>query len=351
MQNQNIRIWWLRESVRGTPHVDLGREVSPAELRYMLSGSEQNRNIAAFAESMLFLAGRTGCRNIVLPDLDCKEWARRQRRFQSIIYDQHEGMLVPGANATHRAETVARLSAGAHFTAKFELDAITAWARVPSEKRPAYRRVFAAVSTEIQALLRRKIPAMLLSREESLFDPDFVMPLLVYQLSKPFESRTRTEYNYDFLDEDTLRGVAWAVRGEFRRALYPVYWKALEISSRLASAYSPDRIACKLRRVGTEAKLLSSLLAIDYAIVEHAIRFAAFREEIVSVRTARLAAHRYVGGIATELRRGYAGVDLSSITPQVVACANHALEAALAREAAPGLPQPHPAESMIRLIA
>ncbi|MGA2214220.1 MAG: hypothetical protein ABSH31_13170, partial [Bryobacteraceae bacterium] len=94
------------------------------------------------------------------------------------------------------------------------------WLAAPSERSPEFFPAFARVSAAIQTILRERIPAQYFENARSFANVKTAYPMLVYQASRPFRGKMRSELSYDVLNPTTLAA--------FFRTVRPVFGSVLE---------------------------------------------------------------------------------------------------------------------------
>src|ERR1700733_15134976 len=94
------------------------------------------------------------------------------------------------------------------------------WLAAPAERSPEFFPAFARVSAAIQTILRERIPAHYFENAQNFANVKTAYPMLVYQASRPFRGKMRTELSYDVLNPPTLAA--------FFRTVRPVFGGVLE---------------------------------------------------------------------------------------------------------------------------
>jgi hypothetical protein len=347
LHEPGIQLWWLREPVRGRPEADLGRSVTPRELQDLLEGAgEVGANAAAFAAAIEFASRRHGCSRVVLPAMDAVEWKQRAAAFERLRLAPCGGFLLPGATAQAQLEALACLAGGSRWATAGD-PAIAAWSRVPDESDWSYFRVMASVSRRVQALLRERVAEQVMNQPDAIRDPALVLPLLAYQVSKPFPGRQRTEFTYDILARDTVAKLCWTIRGPFRQSLERMQLRAMAISADLAAQYEPSGVTRTLSKIARERQLVNSLLTIDHYVVEELVRFASLSPGFTTVHAVQTASARLARGVCMALHRGYVGNDFSALAPELFLAACEQLRDAIEEES--NAPQPGPVRPAVNL--
>src|ERR1700730_1517930 len=74
------------------------------------------------------------------------------------------------------------------------------WLSLPAERSAAFLPIFARISVARQSTLRERVPPLYFQNLERFRDWKSAYPMLVYQASRPFRGRVRTELTYDVLN-------------------------------------------------------------------------------------------------------------------------------------------------------
>jgi hypothetical protein len=171
---RQFELYWLRES-----GCDAGTILDADSLD------------AAIRERVMLLAGATENKDLLrleLPFFDRREWRRRAEILRSTKLIR-EGQVIrnvpPSAGAAMRD----------HAAALLALD--PAWLAVPAERDLQYFSTWQRVSVTLQRSLRAWIPNIYFRDISQFEDREAAYPLLIYQASRPFFGRPRTEFTYD----------------------------------------------------------------------------------------------------------------------------------------------------------
>jgi hypothetical protein len=78
------------------------------------------------------------------------------------------------------------------------------WLSLPAERSAAFLPTFARISVALQAALRDHVPAVYFQDLARFRDWKSAYPMLVYQASRPFRGRVRTELTYDVLNPRSM---------------------------------------------------------------------------------------------------------------------------------------------------
>jgi len=124
------------------------------------------------------------------------------------------------------------------------------WLAAPGERSPEFFATFARVSTAIQTTLRERVPAHYFEDARSFANVKTAYPMLVYQASRPFRAKTRTELCYDVLNPTTLVTFFRTVQPRFRGVLEAANIRLLaESGNDLTGWYEPSRASAILQLV------------------------------------------------------------------------------------------------------
>ncbi len=201
------------------------------------------------------------------------------------------------------------------------------WLSLPAERSAAFLPTFARVSVTLQSTLRERVPAAYFQSLEHFRDWKSAYPMLVYQASRPFRGRVRTELTYDVLNprlmailfrraKGNLTPLLARVEGELRaggRAEVAVHYSAkrvLEIIQSVQRLSAPRRYLYRLVR--GESVLVDAVVDLsglgNLSDREQAKRLTAFRKKW-----------------QFQLRRLYPGGDFSALAPALLEAVTKAL--------------------------
>jgi len=201
------------------------------------------------------------------------------------------------------------------------------WLSLPAERSAAFLPTFARISVALQAALRAHVPAVYFHNLERFRDWKSAYPMLVYQASRPFRGRVRTELTYDVLNPRLMAIL-------FRRAknnMIPLL-ERVEAGLRqggfeeLAGYYSLKRtpgIIETVQRLSASRRCLYRLVRSESALVDALVDLSGLGNVPVKEQAKRRAAFRKKWQF--QLRRLYAGVDFSAIAPALLESATKAL--------------------------
>ncbi len=187
------------------------------------------------------------------------------------------------------------------------------WLAAPDERTPRFFPVFARVSEAIQTLLRERVPSHYFVDPRAFTNVRTAYPMLVYQASRPFRGKMRTELTYDVLNPKTLAVFFRTVRPALAEVLEVVKGRLLaEGLTELAALYEPSHanaILESVQRLSKSRRCLHVLIRAESGLVTTLIDLAGLGNLAVKQQARRMASFekkwRY------QLRRMYPGIDLT----------------------------------------
>jgi hypothetical protein len=292
---QTFRLYWLRETGcdRGTP---LRAHELPSPVRERVLG-------LARGESGEFL--------VRLPYFDRRDCRLRDEILAATPLERHgnlvRAVLDPCAATRDMAATLALTD--------------PAWRDTPPERDPEYFATWQRVSMALQAALKRWIAAAYFEDLARLENRDAAFSLLVYQCSRRFSGKPRSEFTYDLRDypdcKDTLALASKLIGCRVQEALRALEQRLLHAGRpALARRYSPVWHEDAVLLVRKKPRRLAELLAAESAIVNAAIDLGTERTPGAVSRCART--------INSELRN-VEGLDLRELGVAVLEEATRAL--------------------------
>ena len=206
-----------------------------------------------------------------------------------------------------------------------ELDPV--WLSLPAERSAAFLPTFARISVALQTALRKHVPAVYFHGLGRFHDWKSAYPMLVYQASRPFRGRVRTELTYDVLNPRLMAIL-------FRRAranLIPLLERVeaelreggFEDVARYYSLKRASGIIESVQRLSASRRCLYRLVRSESVLVDALVDLSGLGNVPAKQRAKRLAAFRKKWKF--QLRRLYPGVDFSAIAPMVLESATQAL--------------------------
>lgn len=216
------------------------------------------------------------------------------------------------------------------------------WLAAPAERSPEFFLAFARISAAIQTLLRERIPEYYFRDPHSFAKLKTAYPMLVYQSSRPFRGKMRSELSYDVLNPATV--------ASFFRTVRPVFGSVLETAktrlaseglSELAKEYEPCRanaILQSVQRLSKSRKCLYVLIRAEGVLLNTLVELAGLGGLTERQQARRVASFQKKWRF--QLRRMYPGTDFTWLAPELLDAAT----AALTAPPEPTLQNPGPAE-------
>ena len=197
---------------------------------------------------------------------------------------------------------------------------------LPAERSGAFLPTFARISVALQSALRERVPALYFSKPVRFRQWKTAYPMLVYQASRPFRGRVRTELTYDVLNPRSIAIL-------FRRAaanLGPLLHRTeAQLEAELedvADRYLPRRageILQSVQRLSGSRRCLYLLVRGESALIDALIELTGLGSVSGRERVRRLAAFHKKWRF--QLRRLYPGEDFSALAPGLLEAATQAL--------------------------
>jgi hypothetical protein len=201
------------------------------------------------------------------------------------------------------------------------------WLSLPTERSAAFLPTFARVSVALQSTLRERVPAVYFQSLEHFRDWKAAYPMLVYQASRPFRGRVRTELTYDVLNPRLMAILFRRAKGNLPLLLERVE-DQLRAAGRTEAAahYSPKRaleIIQSVQRLSAPRRGLYRLVRGESVLVDAVVDLSGLGTFSTREQAKRLAAFRKKWQY--QLRRLYPGGDFSSLAPALLEAVTKAL--------------------------
>jgi hypothetical protein len=201
------------------------------------------------------------------------------------------------------------------------------WLSLPAERSAAFLPTFGRISAALQAALREQVPAVYFHDLERFRDWKSAYPMLVYQASRPFRGRVRTELTYDVLNPRLMAIL-------FRRAKNNMIPLLERVEAELRAAgfedeaqyYSLKRapgIIETVQRLSASRRCLYRLVRSESALVDALVDLSGLGNVPAKEQAKRRAAFQKKWQF--QLRRIYPGVDFSAIAPALFESVTRAL--------------------------
>jgi hypothetical protein len=194
------------------------------------------------------------------------------------------------------------------------------WLLAPDERDVNFLSAFARISLALQETLRSRVPAAYFESPENFRDTKKAYPMLLYQASKPFRARIRTDLTYDVLNPITLARVFRSARQGLPDLLAAAELRLIDSGlGDVARAYQQRRsadIVESVQRLSKSRRCLYMLIRSENVLLNALIDLAglgALRPKDQKKRIA-LFEKRWI----FELRRIYPGMDCMSLAPDLL---------------------------------
>jgi hypothetical protein len=201
------------------------------------------------------------------------------------------------------------------------------WLAAPAERSPEFFPTFARISAAIQTILRERIPAHYFENPRSFANVKTAYPMLVYQASRPFRGKMRSELSYDVLNPTTLAAFFRTVRPVFGGVLEAARIRLLaEGVNELAALYEPGRASAILQcvqRWSKSRKCLYVLIRAEGVLVNTLIDLAGLGSLPERQQARRVASFQKKWRF--QLRRMYPGTDFTWLASELLEVATLAL--------------------------
>jgi hypothetical protein len=226
-----------------------------------------------------------------------------------------------------------------------------AWLAAPDERSPHFFSAYARVSIALQNLLRERIPPHYFQTSQSFANIKTAYPMLVYQASRPFRGKMRSELTYDVLNPATVAAFFRTVRPAFPGVLESVKMRLESDGAiELARHFEPARanaILQSVQRLAKSRKCLYVLIRAESVLINTLLDLAGLGGLADRQRARRIASFQKKWRF--QLRRMYIGTDFTWLAGELLDAATQALiapEAFAIEEPAsveqPGEPSPTP---------
>jgi len=212
------------------------------------------------------------------------------------------------------------------------------WLAAPDERSSSFFPAFARVSGAIQTVLRERVPSAYFENPEAFKNVKTAYPMLVYQASRPFRGKMRTELTYDVLNPKTME--------VFFRTVKPALPSIIEAvkarlqaggSVELTPLYEPSRahkILQSVQGLSKSRKCLYVLIRAESVLVNTLIDLAGLGTLPLKQQGRRLAS--FEKKWKYQLPRMYPGMDLTWLAPELLDAATQALtQPVISAEATP----------------
>ncbi len=202
-----------------------------------------------------------------------------------------------------------------------------AWMAAPAERSPEFFPAYARVSAAIQSLLRERVPSHYFQNSQNFANVKTAYPMLVYQASRPFRGKIRTELCYDVLNPSTMAAFFRTVRPLLGAVLETVKVRLQsEGAGELAGQYEPARANAILQSVQKWAKsrkCLYVLIRAEGVLLNTLIDLAGLGGLPEKQQAKRVASFQKKWRF--QLRRMYPGTDFTWLASELLDAATQAI--------------------------
>jgi hypothetical protein len=256
MNSQVFRLYWLRES-----GCDAGTPISASEFPSVIRD-----RVMALAE------GKAREIAVRLPFLDRKDCRKQDQILRALPLERAgnviRAVLAPSAAARDLAATLALTD--------------PAWANTPSERHPDYFAVWQHVSLALQRWLKEGVSEEYFRELARYEDRDSAYPMIVYQASRRFHGRPRTQFTYDLDDYpecQTTVAAAWKMIGQSIQTVLERIERRLREAGRadIAHRYAPVWHQDILNAVRKKPRRFVELLTAESAVIDAVIELGTQR--------------------------------------------------------------------------
>ena len=201
------------------------------------------------------------------------------------------------------------------------------WLAAPDERAPTFFPFFSEISVAVQSALRERVPHAYFADVSAFTDTKTAYPMLVYQSSRPFRGRLRTELTYDVLNPQTLAVLFRSVKVTLPEMLDGIEARLrVAGSEELALKYTRRRaqdIAHSVQRLNRSRKCLYVLIRAEALLVNALLDLGGLGLCRAKEQARRIAAFEKKWNF--QLRRLYPGTDFTWLAPALFGVATDAL--------------------------
>lgn len=201
------------------------------------------------------------------------------------------------------------------------------WLSLPAERSAAFLPTFTRISVALQAALREQVPAVYFQVPERFRDWKSAYPMLVYQASRPFRGRVRTELTYDVLNPRLMAILFRRARAKLipllERVEAELRAEGFEDVAQYYSLKCAQGIIDSVQRLSASRRYLYRLVRSESALVDALVDLSGLGTSSAKEQAKRRAAFQKKWQF--QLRRLYPGVDFSALAPLLLESATQAL--------------------------
>ena len=201
------------------------------------------------------------------------------------------------------------------------------WLAAPDERSAEFLPVFARVSVAVQTALREHVPNTFFSTPAGYANTKTAYPMLVYQSSRPYHGRMRTELTYDVLNPKTLASLFRSVKLALPDLLAAVEAKLRAAGlDELAQKYLVKRaphIVESVQRLSKSRKCLYVLIRGEAVLVNALVDLGGLGSLTLREQARRVASFEKKWNF--QLRRLYPATEFTWLAPALLDAATRAL--------------------------
>jgi hypothetical protein len=201
------------------------------------------------------------------------------------------------------------------------------WLDAPGERNPDFLPAFARISAALQSALRERVPAAYFENLDALRNIQRAYPMLIYQASRPFRARIRTDLTYDVLNPGTMARLIRSAKAILPDLLANVETRLCQAGwDEVAELYRARRASAiidDVQRLSKSRKCLFILIRAESVLINALIELGGlgnFKPREQARRTA-LFEKRW----SYQLKRLYPGTDFLWLAPSLMSSATEAL--------------------------
>jgi hypothetical protein len=198
---------------------------------------------------------------------------------------------------------------------------------LPAERSAAFLPTFARISVALQSVLRERVPVIYFHNPERYRDWKSAHPMLVYQASRPFRGRVRTELTYDVLNPRLMTILFRRAKGNLAPYLERVEGELRALGWQEAARHYLSRhtleIIQSVQRLSVSRRCLYRLVRAESALVDALVDLSGLGALSTKEQIKRVASFRKKWQF--QLRRFYPGEDFSALTPALLEAAGQAI--------------------------
>jgi hypothetical protein len=201
------------------------------------------------------------------------------------------------------------------------------WLAAPPERSALFFPCFSAISLAIQKALRERIPVVYFANTAQFAITRTAYPVLIYQASRPYRARTKTDFTYDVLNQRMMASFFRIVKPNLGAVLSTVVDRLRsEARDELVRPYQPHRVLeviASVQKRSASTKLLYDLLVGESVLVNELLRMGGFGKKLPREQT-KIATTLFRNW-DYHLRRLCTGHDFRWLGPELFEIATNAL--------------------------